>query len=244
MSIPQRPTNVRFQILTMATVVAFIMYLDRICLAQIVASDSFKKHINLSQGEIDWVKGAFFWAYALAQVPAGMLSDRFGARTLITIYIATWSIFTAATSFAFGFWTLLIARLGCGLAEAGYYPASSGLLTRWSHVESRGMASSAISWGGRVGAIGADGEGDRVGAGDLCPVGVGAQLGGYGSRGGGAMTELIGCAATPSPQGAVGLDGGRVGGTGGDGSPVGVRTNLDRKGALGGGAVSQLAAGV
>ena len=131
--------------------VAFLMYLDRICLAQIVSSDSFHKHIQLEGWQIDWVKGAFFWAYALAQVPAGWLSDRFGTRALITIYIATWSLFTALTSFSFGFTTLLLARLGCGLAEAGYYPASSGLLTRWAHIEARGFASSLISWGGRVG---------------------------------------------------------------------------------------------
>ena len=131
--------------------VAFLMYLDRICLAQIISSDSFQKNIALTPGQIDWVKGGFFWAYALAQVPAGWLSDRFGTRILITLYIALWSLFTAATSFSWGFTTLLLARLGCGLAEAGYYPASSGLLTRWAHIEARGFASSLISWGGRVG---------------------------------------------------------------------------------------------
>lgn len=151
MSTTARPTIVRHQILATATMVAFLMYLDRICLAQIVSSDSFHKHIQLEGWQIDWVKGAFFWAYALAQVPAGWLSDRFGTRALITIYIATWSLFTALTSFSFGFTTLLLARLGCGLAEAGYYPASSGLLTRWAHIEARGFASSLISWGGRVG---------------------------------------------------------------------------------------------
>ena len=127
------------------------MYLDRICLTQIIASDSFKQHIRLEGWQSDWVKGAFFWAYALAQVPAGWLSDRFGARLLISFYIAAWSIFTMATSFSVGFVSLMLARLGCGLAEAGYYPASSGLLTRWAHVGSRGFASSMISWGGRVG---------------------------------------------------------------------------------------------
>jgi MFS family permease len=151
MSDPARPTKVRHEILATATMVAFLMYLDRICLANIISSDSFQKHVELSDLEIDWVKGGFFWAYALAQVPAGWLSDRFGSRKLITIYIATWSVFTAMTSFSVGFATLLLARLGCGLAEAGYYPASSGLLTRWAHVESRGFASSLISWGGRLG---------------------------------------------------------------------------------------------
>ncbi len=172
----QTPTRVRFSIISMATLVAFIMYLDRICLAEIVGSESFKKTMLLDQGEVRaWVrtlffwlpgawqeslgntdpvvlvKAAFFWAYALAQVPAGWLSDRFGARSLIGIYIATWSMFTAATSFSWGFTSLMLARLGCGLAEAGYYPASSGMLTRWAHIEHRGFASSMISWGGRVG---------------------------------------------------------------------------------------------
>ena len=145
------PTHVRHRILATATLVAFLMYLDRICLAQIISSDSFQKNIHLDQNQIDWIKGAFFWAYALFQVPAGWLSDRFGARMLITIYIAAWSLFTAATSFSTGFVTLFIARLLCGLAEAGYYPASSSLMMRWAHVGSRGLASSFISWGGRIG---------------------------------------------------------------------------------------------
>ncbi|MFM2179705.1 MAG: hypothetical protein RL015_3803 [Verrucomicrobiota bacterium] len=160
----------------MATLVAFLMYLDRICLAEIVGSSSFKANMALNQDEVRYwvrllffwlpdawenslaetdpvalIKGAFFWAYALAQVPAGWLSDRFGARTLIGVYIAAWSLFTAATSFSWGFSTLMLARLGCGLAEAGYYPASSSMLTRWAHIDHRGFASSMISWGGRVG---------------------------------------------------------------------------------------------
>lgn len=147
----ESPTQVRRQILITATLVAFLMYLDRICLANIIGSDSFQKDIRLAPGQSDWVKLAFFWAYAIFQVPAGWLSDRFGARVLITLYIAAWSLFTAATSLATGFATLFLARLFCGLAEAGYYPAGSSLLTRWAHVEGRGFASSVISWGGRVG---------------------------------------------------------------------------------------------
>ncbi|GEP44539.1 MFS transporter [Brevifollis gellanilyticus] len=147
----ESPTKVRHQILVTATLVAFLMYLDRICLTQIITSDSFEREFSFSKQEVDWVTGAFFWAYALFQVPAGWLSDRFGARILITIYIAAWSLFTAATGFATGFWTLLFARLLCGLSEAGYYPASSSLVTRWSHIANRGSASSLISLGGRAG---------------------------------------------------------------------------------------------
>lgn len=135
----------------MATVVAFMMYLDRICLSWIVDSDSFKREIHLTPAELTWIKGAFFWAYALAQVPAGWLSDRYGARVLMTIYITLWSAFTMATSLSEGFLSLAIARIGCGLTEAGAYPASSSILTRWSHVNWRGLGSSIISTGGRIG---------------------------------------------------------------------------------------------
>lgn len=175
-----KPSRVRYSVISMATMVAFLMYLDRICLTEIVGSESFKTSMVLSQDEVrqwvktlffwlpaswqeslgatkpvDLVKGAFFWAYALAQVPAGWLSDRFGTRGLMGVYIATWSLFTALTSFSWGFTSLMLARIGCGLAEAGYYPASSGMLTRWSHVAHRGFASSLISWGGRVGGFAA-----------------------------------------------------------------------------------------
>ena len=145
------PTKVRFSVMGMATLVAFLMYLDRICLSWIVESDSFKSEIHLSKGEVDWIKLAFFWAYALAQVPAGWLSDRFGARALMTVYISLWSLFTVATSLSNGFLTLAIARIGCGIAEAGAYPASSAILTRWSHTSWRGIGSSIISTGGRIG---------------------------------------------------------------------------------------------
>ena len=151
MAVSTAPSKVRFSVIGMATLVAFLMYLDRICLSWIVGSDSFKSEIHLTPGQIDWIKGAFFWAYALAQVPAGWLSDRFGARVLMTVYISLWSFFTVATSLSHGFAMLAIARIGCGLAEAGAYPASSSLLTRWSHTDWRGVGSSIISTGGRLG---------------------------------------------------------------------------------------------
>lgn len=147
----ESPSRVRHSVLAITTVVAFMMYLDRICLAWIVDSDSFKSQIQLTPAQLGWIKGAFFWAYALAQVPAGWLSDRYGARILMTIYIILWSIFTIATSLSTGFVTLAIARIGCGLTEAGAYPASSSILTRWANINWRGMGSSIISTGGRIG---------------------------------------------------------------------------------------------
>jgi len=148
---PERPTNVRYSVLTATTLVAFLMYLDRACLAWMLSSDSFRADIPLSPAAQDNLKSAFFWAYALAQVPAGWLAERFGKRTLMTVLILMWSGFTALSGFSNGLTMLLIARLGCGLAEAGAYPISGSLLSRWAHVSRRGFCSSVVPLGGRLG---------------------------------------------------------------------------------------------
>lgn len=147
----ESPTKVRHSILAVTTLAAFLMYLDRMCMSEIVKTATFQKEFALTDGQLSWVLSAFFWAYALGQVPAGWLSDRFGIRPLMTVFIVLWSGFTALTGFATGLWSLLLTRVGCGLAEAGAYPASSSLLRKWAVWDQRGFASSIVSLGGRLG---------------------------------------------------------------------------------------------
>ena len=130
---------------------AFILYLDRICLGEIVKSASFKSEIPLNKEQIGTILGAFFFAYAIFQVPSGWASDRFGARPMLTIYIAGWSFMTALTGLAGGFWGLLLARLGCGIFEAGAYPTSGAVIRRWTPFSQRARASSLVAFGGRIG---------------------------------------------------------------------------------------------
>jgi MFS family permease len=150
---PERPTRVRHSVLFATTLTAFLMYLDRICLAWMLDSESFKGEIHLTDAQNGLIKSAFFWAYALAQVPAGWLAEKYNKRGLMAILIVLWSLFTALTGFADGLWMLLLARIGCGLAEAGAYPISSSLLTRWAIPSKRGFASGIVSMGGRLGAV-------------------------------------------------------------------------------------------
>ena len=44
---------------------AFILYLDQICLGEIVKSTSFKGDVPLSKDPIGNILGAFFFTYAL-----------------------------------------------------------------------------------------------------------------------------------------------------------------------------------
>ena len=148
---PDKATKVRYSILGTTTLAAVLLYLDRICIAEIAKLDSFKSELSLSDTQTGAILSAFFFSYALAQVPAGWLSDRFGARRMLPIYILLWSLCTALTGLATGFIMLIVARLVFGIAQAGCYPTANSLTKRWTPLPVRGTANSIVSFGGRFG---------------------------------------------------------------------------------------------
>lgn len=146
-----KPTGVRYALLGVATANAFLMYLDRICMAAVVQSASFQREMALDKQSTGDVLASFFFAYALGQMPAGWLADRFGPRRMLVAYIALWSFCTAFTGFVTGLLALVIVRCACGLAEAGAYPSSALLISRWFPFQQRARANSVVAFGGRVG---------------------------------------------------------------------------------------------
>ncbi|MEO2023970.1 MAG: MFS transporter, partial [Pirellulaceae bacterium] len=115
------------------------------------AEPYIKQSLGLTNFQVGLFFSVFFLTYALAQVPAGWLSDRFGARRTLTIYILVWSFFTAMIGLSGGFLVLLLMRAGCGLGQAGAYPTSASILSKWVPFSNRGLASSIVAFGGRLG---------------------------------------------------------------------------------------------
>lgn len=144
-----RPSRVRYGMIFLAMVVAVLLYLDRICMS--IAGEAVSADLAISKPELDWLLGAFFWTYALGQLPAGWLGDRYGARLMLPMYIVLWSLSTGLMGVANGWIAILILRLLCGLFEAGAYPVAASIVGRWMPMESRGVASSIVAVGGRLG---------------------------------------------------------------------------------------------
>jgi MFS transporter, ACS family, glucarate transporter len=144
-----RPTYVRHFVVLATMAMAMLLYLDRFCVA--FAAEYIREDLNLTQSQMADFLGAFFWSYALAQVPSGWLSDRYGARIMLVVYILSWSLFTALIGAATSFALLLSVRLISGLGQAGAYPTSASVVSKWVPFSNRGMASSLIAFGGRVG---------------------------------------------------------------------------------------------
>jgi len=142
---------VRHVVVFVTVLMAVVLYLDRYCVS--FSERYIKEDLALNESQMAWFISAFFWSYALAQVPAGWLSDRLGSRGVLALYILSWSFFTAMIGLAAGFVMLLTMRLGCGLGQAGAYPTSGALLSRWVPFSRRALASGLVSLGGRVGAV-------------------------------------------------------------------------------------------
>jgi sugar phosphate permease len=145
----QPPTRVRYLVVFLATLAAVLLYLDRICLS--ITERYITEDLGLSGAQAGLLFSAFFWAYAIGQVPAGWLGDRLGVRWVLTLYIVSWSAFTGLMGAAQSFLAVLAFRFGCGLAQAGAYPASASLLSKWVPFSARALASSVVATGGRVG---------------------------------------------------------------------------------------------
>jgi sugar phosphate permease len=145
----QRPSRVRYQVVALATLLSFLLYLDRFCFSFV--ERYIKEDLRLSDGQTALLVSAFFWTYALGQVPSGWLGDRYGARLMLALYVLLWSLFTGLIGILVMFAALLFFRLGCGLAQAGGYPVSGSILSRWVPFSNRGRASSLVALGGRFG---------------------------------------------------------------------------------------------
>lgn len=86
---------------------------------------------NLSPLEMGGVLSAFFFSYAIFQIPGGLMADRFGPRIMLTVALIWWSIFTALTGFSYTLTTLIIVRILFGIGEGVFPPAAFKTISAW-----------------------------------------------------------------------------------------------------------------
>ena len=78
-----RSTYVRYQVLMLTFLVAFVMYMDRTCIG--VAAPTLMQEFELNKIQMGWAASAFNAAYTLFQVPAGWMADRYGPRVILGV---------------------------------------------------------------------------------------------------------------------------------------------------------------
>ncbi len=132
---------------------AAIAYISRNSLA--VPADAISAELGMSKVDMGWVMGAFFWSYALAQIPSGALGQRWGTRRTLAFLAVLWSLAIGLTGLATGFWSFVLARLVFGVAQAGIFPCAANTVSKWFPASERGLPTGALgsfmSIGGALG---------------------------------------------------------------------------------------------
>jgi MFS transporter, ACS family, glucarate transporter len=146
---PANATRVRYLVLLVTMLVAINMYVDRACISQV--KSNIEGDLALTERQSNWMMSAFFWTYALFQVPSALFGLRFGLVNSLMLFLILWSTFTAVTGLAQTFWVLLLARLLVGITEAGAYPTAAAINRHWFPLAMRGKANSVVAFGGRLG---------------------------------------------------------------------------------------------
>jgi sugar phosphate permease len=115
-----------------------VNFFDRINLS--VSRDALHDSFGLSLVAFGYLSSAFSWTYALMQMPAGVLLDRWGVRCVGRISAFLWSVASFAAAVAPGLSWFFGARFLLGISESPTFPANAKALGYWFTREERGLA--------------------------------------------------------------------------------------------------------
>ncbi|MGV3754170.1 MAG: MFS transporter [Verrucomicrobiota bacterium] len=136
-------------ILVLLVLAVGINYIHRGTLS--VSKSNISAEFALNSTQMGFLFSAFFWSYALFQLVAGWLVDRYDVKWVYAIGFLVWSLSTAAMGFFSGFMVFFGLRLLLGIGESVAYPATSRILAANYPEEQRGFANALIDAGSKIG---------------------------------------------------------------------------------------------
>src|SRR3954470_10305059 len=160
-SLDGHATRVRIGVMGYLCTLAFVLYIDRICIGQ--AGTAMKAELALSNFQWGLVGVAFQIAYGIFEPTTGHWGDRFGSRRVLIRIVLWWSAFTALTGCVWrfespllpgllnGFVLLLLIRFLFGAGEAGALPNAARVISCWFPPGPRGPAQALISTSAQIG---------------------------------------------------------------------------------------------
>jgi MFS family permease len=143
----RRIPRLRWRIAGLIGAGVLINYFDRISIS--VAGPQLERSFHLTPVDLGVLFSAFFWTYALLQIPVGLVVDRFGVTRVGRWSALLWTAASALTACAGGFMGILAARLLLGVAEAPSFPASSKATGYWFPRRERALSTSLYDVGAK-----------------------------------------------------------------------------------------------
>lgn len=124
-----RVKRLRTTALALLVIAGCVNYLDRSAVS--VANPLIRDDLGLSVGQMGLLLSAFAWSYGIAQLPAGILVDRLGARRMLGAGLVVWSLAQMSAAFALSLSQFVWARAALGLGESPMYTGGTRVCADW-----------------------------------------------------------------------------------------------------------------
>lgn len=112
-----------------------------------------REDLGISFTDAGLLSAAATFSYALGQIPAGFLSDRYGPRKLFFAGLLGWSLFSMLLGLIHWFWLAVLTQLTAGAFRALLFAPGMSLLASWFPAQRRATAMSLYMLGGFAGTI-------------------------------------------------------------------------------------------
>ena len=147
-----KPTRARYFVVLLAISLAVLSYVQRVAISQ--AAEPIARDLHVQKEQMGFIFGAFGLAYALFEIPMGLLGDRLGVRRVLTQIVLAWSVCTAVTGAAWSVGSMCVIRFLFGAGEAGCFPNLTRMLSAWMPARERVTAQALMwafaRWGGAI----------------------------------------------------------------------------------------------
>ena len=141
----------RWSIVGLLFTASLINYFDRATISFALPLISTELHLGPEAKGV--LLSAFFWSYALLQIPMGVLADRVNLRWLYAAAFTLWSVSQGLMGFATGLGTLIAFRVLLGIGEAIYLPGGSKIVSLLFRPSERGLPCGLFDAGTRTGLV-------------------------------------------------------------------------------------------
>ncbi len=128
-----------------------IAYVDRANLSVVLTLPEFRNAFHPTDAERGFLNSAFFWTYALLQIPAGWVVDRYGVKIPYAIGFLLWTVFSALTGMVQSTGQLIGLRFLLGAGESIVGPASLRWIRFHCREQERGLAVGIYLAGAKIG---------------------------------------------------------------------------------------------
>ncbi|MGV8880777.1 MAG: MFS transporter [Rhodoglobus sp.] len=144
----KKSVRVRWFLVGFLVLGGVVNYLDRSTLS--VANLTIAQEFNLNEFQMGLLLSAFSWPYAIANLPAGYLVDKFGPKKMFAFAAGGWSIVSMVTAAANSFGFLYAARVALGITEAPFFTSALKVNERWFNKSERALPVSLVNTGSQI----------------------------------------------------------------------------------------------